>query len=55
MTTPADSFKPQTLPIFSKETIDSLRELGSVYARIRRRLLSEGYTIKDGKIIKPKI
>ncbi len=46
--------KTQTVPILSQETIDSLRELGSVYARIRRRLLSEGYTIKDGKIIKPK-
>jgi len=54
MITPTSSAKSQITPLFSKETIDSLRELGSVYARIRRRLLSEGYTIKDGKIIKPK-
>lgn len=55
MITPANSVKLQTEPLFSQETLDSLRELGSVYARIRRRLLSEGYVIKDGKIFKPKI
>jgi len=40
---------------FSQETIDSLYELGNVYAKIRKRLLSEGYIIKDGKITPPKI
>ena len=40
---------------FSQETVDSLYALGNVYAKIRRRLLSEGYIIKDGKIIPPKI
>lgn len=39
---------------FSQETVDSLYELGNVYAKIRARLLSEGYIIKDGKIIPPK-
>ncbi len=38
---------------FSKETIDSLKDLGEVLMRIHRRLISEGYIIKDGKIYKP--
>ena len=45
----------QAVFLFSQETVDSLYELGNVYAKIRARLLSEGYTIKDGKIIPPKI
>jgi len=34
---------------FSDETIASLVELGKVFLRIRNRLISEGYVIKDGK------
>ena len=39
--------------VFSFESIKSLDELGSVLGRIRKRLLVEGYIIKDGKIIPP--
>ena len=37
---------------FTYETIDSLTELGEVLKQIRERLISEGYTIIDGKISK---
>ena len=37
---------------FTYETIDSLTELGEVLKQIRKRLLSEGYEIVDGKISK---
>lgn len=37
---------------FSEETMDSFNELGAVLRRIHKRLISEGYIIKDGKIIK---
>ncbi|HEV2693368.1 MAG TPA: hypothetical protein VG347_10780 [Verrucomicrobiae bacterium] len=37
----------------SQETIRSLQELGEVYRQIHRRLVSEGYIIRDGKIFKP--
>lgn len=37
---------------FSDETIHSLGELGRVLGRIRKRLINEGYTIKDGKCFK---
>ena len=46
--------KTEVVSPFTQETIDSLYELGSVYAKIRRRLLSEGYIIKGNKIIPPK-
>jgi hypothetical protein len=38
---------------FSQETIDSLQDLGDTLRRIHRRLILEGYTIKDGQIFKP--
>lgn len=38
--------------IFSDQTLTSLKELGSILERIHKRLVSEGYTIKDGKIFK---
>ena len=38
--------------IFSDETIKSLTELGEVLRRIHNRLISEGYEIKNGHIIK---
>jgi hypothetical protein len=39
-------------PIFSTQTLNSLKELGGVLERIHNRLISEGYTIKNGKIFK---
>jgi hypothetical protein len=36
----------------SKETIDALEELGGVLKGIHKRMLSEGYEIKNGCIIK---
>lgn len=38
--------------LFSQETVDGLSELGEVIRSIRKRLMSEGYEIKDGKIYK---
>jgi hypothetical protein len=43
---------PASQPL-SQETIRSLQELGEVYRQIHRRLVSEGYIIRDGKIFKP--
>jgi hypothetical protein len=37
----------------SQETVRALQELGDVYRQIHRRLISEGYVIKDGKIFPP--
>lgn len=39
---------------FSQETIDSVSELGSVLQRIHNRLISQGYSIIDGKLINAK-
>lgn len=39
--------------VFSEETIASVSEYGSILGRIYKRLISEGYIIKDGKIFKP--
>jgi|GEM_PF-2824260 len=38
---------------FSQETVQALQELGDVFRQIHRRLVSEGYTIRNGKITKP--
>ena len=38
---------------FSQETVQALQELGNVFRQIHRRLISEGYTIRDGEIIEP--
>lgn len=38
--------------IFSEDTIDAIRELGSVLRSIHERLVREGYTIECGKVIK---
>jgi hypothetical protein len=43
---------PANQPL-SQETLKSLRELGEIFRRIHHRLVSEGYTIQDGKIIPP--
>jgi hypothetical protein len=37
---------------FSDDTVESLHELGEVLMRIHKRLVSEGYTIGNGKISK---
>ena len=37
----------------SQETVQSLQELGDVFRQIHRRLVSEGYIIRNGKITKP--
>jgi hypothetical protein len=37
---------------FSKETIQSLQELGDILVKIHRRLVSEGHTICNGNISK---
>ena len=37
----------------SQETIQALQELGEIYRQIFRRLISEGYVFKDGKMIPP--
>ena len=39
--------------LFSEETISSLSELGSIFEKIHKRLIKEGYIIKNGKILKP--
>jgi hypothetical protein len=49
----------QSLPaeenyIFSKETFRALQEYGNILRKIHMRLLSEGYTIRDGQIFKEK-
>ena len=44
--------KPINQPL-SQETIKSLHELGAIFRRIHRRLISEGYIIRDGNIIPP--
>jgi hypothetical protein len=38
---------------FSQETIDSLIKLGNVLRPIYNRLISEGYSIIDGRLIAP--
>ena len=37
---------------FSDETMQSLGELGAVLADVRKRLLAEGYIVRDGILIK---
>lgn len=39
-------------PVFSKETLVALDELGLVLRQIRRRMRDEGYAIVDGKVVK---
>lgn len=38
--------------LFNPDTIESIRQLGSVLEGIHNRLISEGYTIEDGIISK---
>jgi hypothetical protein len=37
---------------FSAETIGSLTELGSIFRRIHKRMIAEGYVISNGHISK---
>lgn len=39
--------------VFNQETIQALQELGEIFRQVHRRLISEGYTFRDGKFIKP--
>ena len=47
---PSLGVRKNTLP---PETIQALRELGEILRRIHNRMISDGYIIKDGVIIKP--
>ncbi len=52
-----ESFRCPSLSIescLSKETIESLEELGNVLKNIHHRLVSEGYQISNGTISKNK-
>ena len=44
--------EPNNEPL-SQETVLALHELGDVLRQIHRRLISEGYIIRDGNIIPP--
>ena len=46
--------EPVNQPL-SQETAQALQELGSVFRQISRRLISEGYTVQNGKLIRPKL
>lgn len=48
----ASTYQPEEGPYLSDETIQALRELGAVLEPIYRRLIAEGYVIKNGKILK---
>ena len=50
-----DSASESTDQPLSQETVEALQELGSVFRQIHRRLISEGYIIQDGKLIKPEL
>lgn len=50
--TPETATKSSHQPL-SQETIRGLQELGEVFRQIHKRLVSEGYVIRDGKITKP--
>jgi hypothetical protein len=39
----------------SQETLETLHELGEVFKEIHQRLVSEGYTIRDGIIFPPEV
>jgi len=38
--------------LFTPDTIESIRSLSSVLEGVHKRLIKEGYTIKDGIILK---
>lgn len=55
--TPADEDTPQVdMPdgcYFSQETINSIITLGDILRKIHNRLIKEGYSIIDGRLIGP--
>lgn len=44
--------KKEVLP---EETLQTLEAIGEVLLRIRKRMLSEGYDVVDGKVVKKSI
>ena len=38
--------------MFPEETIDALQELGMIFRRTHERMVAEGYTIVNGKVVK---
>ncbi len=42
-----------TIPPFEDETIEALKELGNAFYAVRRRLISEGYVIQEGRYVRP--
>jgi hypothetical protein len=38
--------------VFPQETMEALEELGVIFQRAHERMVAEGYTIIDGKIVK---
>lgn len=47
-----NSSKKEVLP---EETLQTLEAIGEVLLRIRKRMLSEGYDVVDGKVVKKSI
>ncbi|MBP6912413.1 MAG: hypothetical protein KBB86_00590 [Candidatus Pacebacteria bacterium] len=37
---------------FNEETIETLKELGAVLLDIHKRILAEGFEVRDGKVYK---
>jgi hypothetical protein len=54
-TSPTNNQTPtkQAYQPLSEETVQSVLELGDLLRQIHRRLLSEGYVIRNGQILKP--
>lgn len=46
------SDKTQESLVLSKETLNSLEELGTILRKVHKRMASEGYKIIDGNIQK---
>lgn len=41
--------------VLPEETLQTLEAIGEVLLRIRKRMLSEGYDVVDGKVVKKSI
>jgi hypothetical protein len=39
--------------ILDADTIAALKDLGNAFAAVRRRLISEGYVIQEGRYVAP--
>lgn len=44
-----------TKEVLPEETLQTLEAIGEVLLRIRRRMISEGFDVIDGKVIKKSI